>query len=76
VISRDVRRKLDREQRRVLALLHELRAAVDAGDAAVLAAQASTLEKSLDAHLELVAYVLESLSDDEPPDQDPPPDRV
>jgi hypothetical protein len=72
VISREVRGKLYREQRRVLALLCELRAAVDAGDTASLVARATTLEQSLDAHLELVAYVLESLSDDDPPNQDPP----
>lgn len=68
MISREVRLKLDREQRRVLALLHDLRVAAEAGDTDGLVERAAHLEASLDAHLALVSYVLEAISDDEPLD--------
>ena len=73
MISPEVRDKLKREQRRVLGLLKELRASVDVGDMAGLALRANRLQQSLDAHLALVSYVLESLSDDGTWDDEPPP---
>ena len=73
MISPEVRDKLQREQRRVLGLLKELRASVDVGDMAGLALRANRLQQSLDAHLALVSYVLESLSDDGTWDDEVPP---
>ncbi len=72
MISPEVRDKLEREQRRVLALVHDLRALVDVGDTAELAQRALRLEESLDAHFALVTYVLESLADDDPGEDLPP----
>jgi hypothetical protein len=74
VISSEVRDKLEREQRRVLNLLYDLRAAAEAGDRVELAQRATRLQQSLDAHLALVAYVLESLADDDAWDEDLPPE--
>jgi hypothetical protein len=50
----------------VLALLRDLRAAVDSGDTAGLAERASRLEESLDAHWALLSYVIEAISEDNP----------
>jgi hypothetical protein len=72
VISQEVRRKLSREQRRMLAMLRDLRTAAEATDANALVSRASRLEESLDAHLAFVSYVLEALSDDDPQNYDAP----
>ena len=66
MISLEVRRQIDRGQRRVLALLKELLTAARRGDPDELAKRATKLEQSLGVHLELVTYVLDSISDDDP----------
>lgn len=66
MISLEVRRQIDRGQRRVLASLEELLVAAKRGDRDELAKRATNLKQSLGVHLELVTYVLDAIADDDP----------
>lgn len=67
MISREVRAKLDREHRRVLAILHALDTAVRAGDSDRTASHLARLTEAVSGHLSLVKYVMDSLEEDQAP---------
>ncbi len=70
VISSQVQRKLHREGRRVRALLSDLRAAAERNHDPRVVACVDSLEQTLNAHLSLVTYVIESLEEDTPRNDD------
>ena len=67
MLSTAVRNKLHTERHTVEATCRRLRAAVEDGDLAACARRMDELQRTLEAHLSLVTYVIDALADDRTP---------